>query len=291
MAGFFGLFDYTKEGPGVDPNAPPSPGIVVFFQVFFRKFWKLIQVNLLFVLFNIPALAAMLAAVMFLFPAQVSDDIVLDLFFRLSVGFVLVAIPIITVGPAQAGFTYVLRNFAREEHAFIWYDFKDNAKKNLKQSLIICFIDFVLVIVFGFVINFYIKFPDGGSLTAFAAGIAIIAFIFFLMMHIYIYPMLVTFKLTVKQIYKNAFIFSIVGLIPNLMIIILCIALVLLTFFFNTYIGILLYIFITSSFIGLILNSYAWPKLKKYMVDRIIRNEANQDETNQNETKQNKIQE
>lgn len=280
MAGFFGLFDYTKEGPGVNPNAPPSPGIVVFFQVFFRKFWKLIQVNLLFVLFNIPALAAMLVAVMFLFPSQVSDDIVLDLFFRLSIGFVLVAIPITTVGPAQAGFTYILRNYAREEHAFIWYDFKENAKKNLKQSLIISAVDFAMVVIFGFVINFYLKYPEGGSLTAFAAGIAIISFVFFLIMHIYIYPMLVTFNLTVKQIYKNAFIFSIVSLIPNLLIIILCIALVLLTFFFNTYIGILLYVFITSSLVGLILNSYAWPKLKKYMVDKI----------NQNDTK-NEIQE
>lgn len=284
MAGFFGLFDYTKEGPGVDANAPSSPPIVVFFQVFFRKFWKLIQANLLFALFNIPALAAMLVAVMFLFPEQISDDIVYDFIFRLSIGFILAIIPVITVGPAQAGFTYILRNYSREEHAFIWYDFKENARKNLKQSLLISIIDFVVVLLFGFVINFYLRYPDGNSLTAIAAGIAIVAFLFFLMMHIYIYPMLVTFQLSLKNIFKNAFIFSIVGLLPNLLIIVVCVALVFATFLFSIYIGVFLYIFITCSLIGLILNSFAWPKLKKYIADKIGQVDTQQSDTQQSDT-------
>lgn len=56
MAGFFGLFDYSKEGPGVDKNAPKKKGFVVFFEIYFRKFWKLICANLLYVLFTIPIL-------------------------------------------------------------------------------------------------------------------------------------------------------------------------------------------------------------------------------------------
>ena len=43
MAGFFGLFDYTKEGPGVPKDAPPKSRFVIFFEVFARKFWNIIK--------------------------------------------------------------------------------------------------------------------------------------------------------------------------------------------------------------------------------------------------------
>ena len=54
MGGFFGFFDYSKPGKGVPENAPPEKSAIVFYKVFFRKFWKLVQVNLLYVLAVIP---------------------------------------------------------------------------------------------------------------------------------------------------------------------------------------------------------------------------------------------
>ena len=38
-------------------------------------------------------------------------------------------------GPFTAGLSYVTRNWARDEHAFIWSDFKDAVKENWKQAL------------------------------------------------------------------------------------------------------------------------------------------------------------
>lgn len=32
MAGFFGLFDYTKEGPGVPKDAPPKARFIIFLK-------------------------------------------------------------------------------------------------------------------------------------------------------------------------------------------------------------------------------------------------------------------
>ena len=32
MAGFFGLFNYEKEGPGISKNAPKKKGFIVFFE-------------------------------------------------------------------------------------------------------------------------------------------------------------------------------------------------------------------------------------------------------------------
>lgn len=70
---FFGLFNYSKPGPGVDKNGPKKKRFFLFFELYFRKFWKMIELNLLFLV---------------------------------------CCIPIVTIGPAIAGMTYVLRNYA-----------------------------------------------------------------------------------------------------------------------------------------------------------------------------------
>ena len=61
MAGFFGLFDYNKPGPGVDKNAPKKKGFVRFFEIYFRKFWRLATANLLYILVSIPIVTGGLA--------------------------------------------------------------------------------------------------------------------------------------------------------------------------------------------------------------------------------------
>ncbi len=274
MAGLFGFFDYTKPGPGIPKDAPPKPRIVVFFGILQRKFWNLVKINLLFMLFNIPAIIGMLFASIFVID-QNPNDPVADLVVRFALGVFFVTIPVITVGPAQAGFTFIMRNYAREEHAFLWWDFKEHALKNFKQSLIISLIDFIVVIVAGISIRFYLHQMAENSFWSFPAGLVIVAFIIFLMMHLYIYPMLITFKLTVKQIYKNALIFAFVKLIPNFLILLLCFAITIVTFL-NYLIGIILLIFITYSLIGLITNFYAYPIIKKYMIDKFNQNSDNE---------------
>ena len=50
--------------------------------------------------------------------------------------FALALIPCILItGPIQAGLAYVTRNWARDEHAFPWADFRDAVKDNWKQAL------------------------------------------------------------------------------------------------------------------------------------------------------------
>ena len=51
------------------------------------------------------------------------------------------SIPAITItGPFTPGLCYVTRNWARDEHAFIFSDFKDAVKENWKQGLLTGFI-------------------------------------------------------------------------------------------------------------------------------------------------------
>ena len=51
-------------------------------------------------------------------------------------------------GPATAGTTYVVRNWARDEHAWVWSDFKISWKQNWKESLIIMLINGLVLIIF-----------------------------------------------------------------------------------------------------------------------------------------------
>ena len=96
MAGFFGLFNYEKEGPGISKNAPKKKTFIVFFETFFRNFWKFITINLVY-----------------------------DL----------ISVPVLTNGLASAGLTNVTRNIARDKHSFGLSDFFDTLKKNWKQAL------------------------------------------------------------------------------------------------------------------------------------------------------------
>ena len=50
-------------------------------------------------------------------------------------------------GRCTAGVGYVTRNWARDEHAFIWSDFKDAVKENWKQGLVISLITGLMPLV------------------------------------------------------------------------------------------------------------------------------------------------
>ena len=271
MAGIFGMFDYTKEGPGIPKDAPPKSRFVIFFEVLGRKFWKIIRVNLMFGVFYIHAFLFLLifaASYSHLFiPPEIPETDQLRYLLGMTVPLlsVFLCLPMITVGPAQAGMTYILRNFSREEHAFLWSDFIEHAKKNFKLSMIVGTINLFITVLVIVLINFYFRLPGSLLITA-ASTILIEILVMFMMMSMYIYPMMVTFNLTIRQLYKNALSFAIMKLIPNLLILILCSALVIVSFYFNPVIGYILFIFITMALISFITNFYVYPKLDKYMI-------------------------
>jgi uncharacterized membrane protein YesL len=267
MAGIFGFFDYNKPGKGIPKDAPPKPRIVVFFEIYLRKFWNLMALNLMFFLFNLPAtfIAVMYLAGLFT-PTNFSSDISVQFALRIIIGGMMIGIPFITFGPAQAGFTYILRNYAREEHAWVWYDFKTQGLRNFKQSMIISLIDIFVLIIVGLDINLYLQMGNNIMLIL-SNALVISSFVIFIMMHMYIYPLMVTFKLTVLQIYKNALFFTLMRFFSNLGILILCVLIIVIPLFIKF--GIILFTVITMSTVGLIINFHVYPALKKYMMDKV----------------------
>ncbi len=244
MAGFFGLFDYSKPGPGVHKNGPKKKSFVVFFEIFFRKFWKLITVNLLYVL---------------------------------------VSLPVLTVGLANAGISYVTRNYAREKHAFIAGDFFETIKKNWKQALPVGIINLLVSIILAFDLWFFYGSADGVFGYIMLAIIMSLTLIFTFMKY-YLYFMMVTFKLSIKQLYKNSIIFAFVGMGRNFLLFIimaLLYALGAMILFLSLPIGIavlvFMYIFLFPAFRMLLVQFTVFPLIKKHMIDPYYKEHPGED--------------
>lgn len=293
MAGFFGFFDYTKPGPGVPKDAPPKSPFIVFFEVLQRKFWNFVKANIMFDIFNIPAIILGMLVMLFFFPNIIPDAmndpdaLISDTVFKFVLLSLMMNIPMVTVGPAQAGFTYIMRNYSREEHAFLWGDFKETAQKNMKQSLIVSIINFFITFLMLWSIRAYIIMGSGNILMTVGAAFMIMMFVVFAAMNMYIYPIMITFNLTIKQIYKNALIFAVIKFFPNVGILLLT-ALIEFLFFgmiipFNPVIGFIFYLFITVSLTGFLTNFYAYPKLKKYMMSHLEEDEEEEDDDEEDE--------
>ncbi len=260
-----GLFsaNYNKPGPGVEKDAPPKPRFFIFFDVLKRKFWHVMKINLMFVLFNLPALfVAFIVASNFLQKLKIDEGLG-DFYVRFFLAAVMTLIPVITIGPVQAGITYILRNYSREEHSFIWWDFKENFTKNFKQGMIITVIDIVVMYILGIAINFYTS--QSGLIYIAATSFVFLSLIVYLIMHLYIYPMLVTVHLSIKDLYRNAFIFSILKLLPNVLFLALNMVIAYAAFY-NIIVGLLIYVLILPGFMGLMNNFYVNPIIQKYVV-------------------------
>lgn len=237
MAGFFGLFNYEKEGPGISKNAPKKKTIVIFFETFFRNFWKFISINLVFSI---------------------------------------ISAPVITNGLAAAGMTNVTRNTARDKHSFGLSDFFDTIKKNWKQALPAGIIN-VLVYAILIFDAFYFYSAGTGIMSTVGLGITFAIFLVFSMANYFIWTLMITFKFRLKQIYTNSLKFAIINLKKNLLcfftiliahaIYVLIAALLFKYIFFVLTIELIIYVITFPAFKFLLIQYCVFPAVKKYIID------------------------
>ena len=86
-------------------------------------------------------------------------------------------------------------------------------------------------------------------------------------MRFYIYNMMVTFRLTFKQLLKNAFIFCWAGFFKNLFTAIILVAVFVFVSMLNIPYQLLIYGTLFFSFGGFLTNFMIQPLIKKYMID------------------------
>lgn len=233
-----GLFTnrYEKEGPGISKNAPKKKTFVVFFETFFRNFWKFIPVNAVF-----------------------------------SV----LCLPILSQGIAAAGLTNVARNTARDKHSFGLADFFETIKKNLKQSIAVGVINTLITILVIFALWFYhSSYKETASIISLVGlAVSVSVALIFIMMNFFIYTLMITFDFSVKALYVNSFKFVIINMKKNFLCLII-LALVLaayIAFFFilpQFLLFEILFAMITlPSFAFLLIQYCTFPAIKKHVID------------------------
>ncbi|MGN0603996.1 MAG: YesL family protein [Oscillospiraceae bacterium] len=228
----FGFNDYTKAGPGVAKNAPKKKPFFEFFELYFRKFWKLIQLNLLTVLF---------------------------------------CIPVVTLGPALAGMTKVLRNYRLEKNAFIFHEFWKGFSKNLKQSLPVGLLDLLFTVSAMAALQVYpAMYKNSGSIIYIILCVISVSFaLTLLMMNFYIFPMIVATDLSLANIIKNSFFLTCVGLKKNIITLLIVAVIVFIlgiTILLHPLSAIIIPIW-PISFLGFLIMFNSYPLIQKYVID------------------------
>ena len=299
-----GLFntDYSKPGPGVSKDERKKKGLARFYQILVRKFWDLIKLNFLYIVTLIPTFA-----VVFVLSGMISnrlgismDDIKLlgienaslvtaakvsvttDLIMRFYIS------ALFTVfwggGPVTAGFVFVLRSFLWEEHVYIVSDFFAHVKSNFRQSLVVWIID---VVIFTLLCYAYFFYGSSPAPLFYGKYVVLVIAVFYTMLHLYLYHLLVTYKLSIAKLYRNSALFAISAL-PFSLLTILAVAFMLLIWpaiGFSSHIDGISVFFTTAAFVlmltllfsvcGLYIENNAIDQIKKYIKEdaEVERNE------------------
>ena len=121
----------------------------------------------------------------------------------------------------------------------------------------------------------YIIYAGMGGVIGNLRFIILIMGLVYTFMHFYIYPMMVTFELSLKDLYKNALLFALGKLPSNIFILFILLLVHIGGLAIAIYIGNLLAVIMLLllenvfllSFSSFFVNFNVYPKMKKYMMD------------------------
>ena len=237
--GFFSG-NYYKEGPGVKKNERQKKGFFSFFEIYIRNFWKLF-----------------------------------------SISFVYSAISVLTLGIgnglAKAGMTHVVRSMGRQKHSFGFSDFFDTIKKNWKQSLIMGFLNVILMALLSLDVWYFWGYISNTKELAvtqiLGLGVSLALLIIVTFIKYYIWTMTITFSLTIKQMVKNAFHFSFLNVGRNILIAVVM-GLIYVGLYFLAVINggffVVAAVILTCIVPGFkmsLIHANVFPSIKKYIID------------------------
>ena len=218
-------------------DLPKKKTFVVFFETFFRNFWKFIVINLVYGI---------------------------------------ISLPVLTNGLAAAGITNVTRNIARDKHSFGTSDFLETISKNWKQALPAGIINTLIYIILSFDIYFFYTASEG-IMSTIGLGISLCMLFVFTVMQYYIWTLIITFNFKLKQVYKNSFKFVFINMKMNLLcffaILLVYAVNIAVIFLLQSYFlvvitfELLIYILTFPSFRYLLVQFCTFPSIKKYIID------------------------
>ena len=296
------IYRTRRDGKGVEKEPLGPPNVVNFFKLYKRQFGNVVKINLLMLFGNFPLFFGFFALTGYLnhtspAPASylfgplygamtASPDAVSPSTMMLFgihgvqaeasvmstatyVFFALTALVLFTFGFVNVGTSYLLRNIVRGEPIFFWQDFWYAIKRNRRQALIYGILDCVIMLLLGY--NITLSYFNLGNMMVNIVffGNLLLIFVYF-MMRFYVYIMMVTFELSIFKLFKNAFIFALLGIKRNALAVTgigLSLAVTYSLLIVFQPIGILIPFTLLFG-TGALMGAYAaYPKIKELMID------------------------
>ena len=231
---FTNNYYYGKSGKGdYQKDDLPRTRWQLFWEMLRVRFAGLFRLNIVSVIAWLPAMYVLIQLMSNLFNiAGVAQTVEMDpsaatpeqlelvqnlrpLYNSVIMRSLLFLVPAIAItGPFQAGMAYVTRNWARDEHAFVWSDFKDALIANWKQSLVISFITGLVPLLVYVGYQFYGDMGQQNLLFVVPQMLTAMLGLVWTLALVYFYPMMVTYKLNLRTLLRNAFLLSI-GRLPQ----------------------------------------------------------------------------
>lgn len=211
---------YGKSGKGdYNPENLPQNRWQLFWEMLRVRLSGLMRLNLMYMIVWLPAMIVLtIAALSFLTSLSSMVDGEMTMGFNELVASIvsptlLLLIPCIAItGPFTSGVCYVTRNWARDEHSFIWSDFKDAVKENWKQSIVISLITSVIPLMLYVCWNFYGGMADSNAFMVVPQILTMmIGFIWYISVT-YFYPLIVCYKLRMRDVIRNGILLAVARL-------------------------------------------------------------------------------
>ena len=271
MYGKAGQKDYTVSDM-------PATRLQLFGEVFKVRWGSMVGVNLLYMVFWLPAVIWSVVALYPLFFSEMPEGLTVQSYIS---AWLIGLIPCVFItGPFRAGKTYVLRNWARDEHSFVWSDFWGAVKDNWKQALVISLIDGVMPFLAFLGCSFYSQLSQNSSVVWLVPMcILIMVFVIWKLADMLLWTLMVTYELKLRDLIRNAVLMTMARLphsvgIKLLTLVIPAVAIAVVWFapsvimYVLMIVGLLYFLFMPS-FNGLIICSYANAMCEKYLNTRI----------------------
>ena len=295
-------FYYGKSGKGdFNKDDLPTNRWQLFWEMLRVRFSALIRLNLMYVVAWLPTMIVLMIGALSLTTGMITEDgqVVENvveqaqsiLFFTL-----VLLIPCVNItGIVTPGVAYVTRNWSRDEHAFIWSDFKDAVKENWKQGIVLSLVTSLVPIIVYTCWNFY------GSLASTQSAFMMVPQVLVLMVGVicylaitYMHPLIVSYKLKMKYVVRNGVLLAIARLPMSVGIRLLhCVPMAIgvgLAFFvspmycvlglfaYYLVIGFSLSRFVTASYTNAVFDRFINSKIEGAVVNRGLNTEADDDE-------------
>lgn len=314
-------FYYGKSGQGdYTKDDLPQTRWQLFWETLRVRFASLLRLNLLYMAAWLPAMIVIGRGLMMAYSGLVnltdlqmqleageiaaemlneSTVLFLDAVKAIAMQTLLLLVPAIGVtGPFTAGAAYVTRNWARDEHSFLWSDFWEAVKGNWKQALPTSFITGLMPLLLYVCTAFYWQMAQSSVLFLLPGMVVVVLCAIWLMSLLYAYPQMVTYEMGYAQLVRNSLMMAVarllitaglklLSLVPALICAVVCFATpyapyaVLVLGMYYVLIGFALSRFIQASCANAAFDRYINVHLEGVEVGRGLYKEDDEDEEDQ----------